>query len=49
MILDGKKIPYDKIDIAASEDEKKKMRDLAGNPKALPPQLCNDDNYCGVS
>ena len=49
MILDAKKIPYNKLDIAADEGLKKKMRELAGDPKALPPQLCNGDQYCGVS
>lgn len=49
MLLDSKKIEYEKLDIAASEDFKKKMRDLIGDPKALPPQLFNEDQYCGVS
>ena len=49
MILEAKKIEFEKLDIAASEDLKKKMRDLIGDPKALPPQLFNDDQYCGVS
>ena len=49
MILDAKKIPYEKIDIAASEAGKAKMREVVGDPKALPPQLANDDQYCGVS
>lgn len=48
-VLDSKKIAYEKVDIAASEDSKKKMRDLSGNPTALPPQLFNEDTYCGVS
>ncbi|XP_072022290.1 SH3 domain-binding glutamic acid-rich-like protein 3 [Amphiura filiformis] len=46
-VLDGKKIPYQKIDISASEEDKAKMREVAGNDKALPPQLTNDDTYCG--
>lgn len=49
MVLDSKKIEHEKVDVAASEDHKKKMRDLIGDPKALPPQLFNDDEYCGVS
>lgn len=49
MILDSKKIPYEKLDVAASEEHKERMRQLSGNPKALPPQLFNDDQYCGVS
>ncbi|XP_033116873.1 SH3 domain-binding glutamic acid-rich-like protein 3 isoform X3 [Anneissia japonica] len=47
MILDGKKIAYEKVDIAADEESKKRMRELCGDPKALPPQLCNGDEYCG--
>lgn len=49
MTLEGKKIPYKKLDIAADESLKTKMREIAGNPKALPPQLANGDQYCGVS
>ncbi|XP_071955091.1 SH3 domain-binding glutamic acid-rich-like protein 3 [Antedon mediterranea] len=47
MILDGKKIPYEKIDISVGESVKEKMRSVAGDPKAMPPQLCNGDQYCG--
>ncbi|RDD39194.1 SH3 domain-binding glutamic acid-rich-like protein 3 [Trichoplax sp. H2] len=47
MILDSKKIQYEKIDIATSEDMKKKMREMSGDPKALPPQLFNNSTYCG--
>lgn len=49
MILDSKKIEYEKLDIAASEEYKETMRRLIGDPKALPPQLFNEDQYCGVS
>ncbi len=49
MILDTKKIEYEKIDIAADADAKEKMREVVGDPKAIPPQLTNDDTYCGVS
>lgn len=48
MILDSKKISYNKIDVAASEDTKAKMRELIEDPKALPPQLFNGDTYLGV-
>eukprot|EP00794_Sanderia_malayensis_P000286 gene286-912_t len=47
MVLESKKIPFIAIDIAASDEEKQKMRELAGNPSALPPQLCNGNEYCG--
>ena len=49
MTLTSKNIEFNKVDVAASEDAKKKMREIAGNPTALPPQLCNGDQYCGVS
>ena len=48
MILDSKKIAYTKIDISADESAKEEMRKLAKDPKALPPQLANGDQYCGV-
>ena len=43
----GNEVKY--IDVAASEDAKKKMRELSGNEKAVPPQIFNGDTYCGVS
>lgn len=49
MVLDSKKIEYERCDIASSEEDKKKMRDLMGDAKALPPQLFNGDQYLGVS
>lgn len=47
MILDAKKIAYNKLDISADETLKKDMREIAGDPKALPPQLANGKQYCG--
>ena len=49
MVLGGMKIDYEVIDVASDESNKQKMRDICGDPKALPPQLCNGDKYCGVS
>ncbi|XP_071397460.1 SH3 domain-binding glutamic acid-rich-like protein 3 [Centroberyx affinis] len=46
-ILDSKKIPYKAVDIAQSTEDKEEMRRKTGNPKALPPQICNGDTYCG--
>jgi len=43
----GTEVKY--IDVAADEDAKKKMREIAGDDKAIPPQICNGDTYCGVS
>lgn len=48
-ILDGKKIPYQLVDISQKTELKDLMRRLAGNKTALPPQICNGDEYCGVS
>ena len=48
MILEAKKIDFEQIDIAADASYKDKMRQLANNPTALPPQICNGDEYCGV-
>ena len=49
MVLDGKKIGYEIVDISRSEEGKQKMRDIVGDPNALPPQICNGETYCGVS
>merc|ERR1711970_475286 len=47
IILQALRIPYDKIDVAASVADRTRMRMIVGDPKALPPQLANDDMYCG--
>ena len=49
MILDSKKIDYDKVDIAGNEEGKKKMREIMGNPAGLPPQFTKGDTHLGVS
>jgi len=49
MILDSKKIDYDKVDIAGNDDAKKRMREVMGDPTGLPPQLTKGDLYLGVS
>ncbi|XP_076612909.1 SH3 domain-binding glutamic acid-rich-like protein 3 [Chaetodon auriga] len=46
-ILESKKIPHKLVDIAQNSDDKDLMRKIAGNPTALPPQICNGDVYCG--
>ena len=45
-ILDGKNIPYNVADISASEEAKTGMKHAAG-VDAHPPQIVNDDIYCG--
>lgn len=55
MILDSKSITYDLVDITepGKEDEKTYMQTNSkskdGSKNALPPQIFNDDVYCGVS
>ncbi|XP_078088012.1 SH3 domain-binding glutamic acid-rich-like protein 3 [Mustelus asterias] len=46
-VLDIKKIKYKRIDISVSETLLEEMRSKAGDPTALPPQIFNDDSYCG--
>ena len=48
MILTSKKIEFEKIDISSEAGAKDEMRAIIGDPKALAPQLINDDKYCGV-
>lgn len=47
MILDSKKIDYDKVDIAGNDDAKQKMRELMGNQTGLPPRLTRGDTDLG--
>nr|XP_033801988.1 SH3 domain-binding glutamic acid-rich-like protein 3 [Geotrypetes seraphini] len=46
-ILDTKKIKYELIDVSLHESLLKEMRQKAGNPTAVPPQIFNRDDYCG--
>uniref|UniRef100_A0A3Q3X5B7 Uncharacterized protein n=1 Tax=Mola mola TaxID=94237 RepID=A0A3Q3X5B7_MOLML len=46
-VLDCKKIDYKMVDISQSTEEKDKMREMVGDPKALPPQIFNGNTYCG--
>ena len=48
MVLDSKKIEYEVKDISSSEEDKAKMREICGDPRALPPQIVNGDQHCGV-
>jgi len=47
MILDSKKIEYEKVDIAVSDEDKTKMREAAGDPAAMPPMFLNGDDFLG--
>ncbi|XP_072303859.1 SH3 domain-binding glutamic acid-rich-like protein 3 [Eucyclogobius newberryi] len=46
-ILDSKGIQYELIDISQGGDLRDEMRNKAGDPSAVPPQLFNEDQYCG--
>uniref|UniRef100_A0A8C6SC77 SH3 domain-binding glutamic acid-rich-like protein 3 n=1 Tax=Neogobius melanostomus TaxID=47308 RepID=A0A8C6SC77_9GOBI len=46
-ILDSKGIKYELIDISVGGELRDEMRDKAGDPTAAPPQLFNEDQYCG--
>ncbi|XP_013874385.1 SH3 domain-binding glutamic acid-rich-like protein 3 [Austrofundulus limnaeus] len=46
-VLTSKKISYKAVDITQNAQDKDLMRKKAGNPAAMPPQICNGDVYCG--
>ena len=46
MVLSGKKIEFEKVDISLVEGAKEKMREICGEG-TLPPQLCRGDTYLG--
>ncbi|KAM9838689.1 SH3 domain-binding glutamic acid-rich-like protein 3 [Aulostomus maculatus] len=46
-ILDSKSIQYELIDISVGGELRDEMRSKAGNSEAVPPQLFNEDQYCG--
>uniref|UniRef100_A0A8C6U7S1 SH3 domain-binding glutamic acid-rich-like protein n=1 Tax=Neogobius melanostomus TaxID=47308 RepID=A0A8C6U7S1_9GOBI len=47
MVLSSKKIAFKEVDISQDTAHKDLMRRIAGDPKALPPQICNGAVYCG--
>ncbi|XP_020621087.1 SH3 domain-binding glutamic acid-rich-like protein 3 [Orbicella faveolata] len=47
MILDSKRVDYDKVDIAGNDEAKQKMREVMGDPKGLPPQLIKGNTHLG--
>ena len=46
MVLDSKQLDYEKLDVAADEDAKERMR--AGSGKALVPQIFVNGKFKGV-
>lgn len=49
MILESKKIDFEEVDISTNSELKDKMRDIAGSPQAMPPQIARGKTYLGVS
>lgn len=47
-VLDSKSIQYELVDISVGSEVRDEMRNKAGDPTAVPPQLFNEDQYCGV-
>lgn len=47
--MEGKGIKYEEIDLCKDQEKRDEMREKAGIPNLLPPQLFNGDTYCGVS
>ncbi|XP_068603287.1 SH3 domain-binding glutamic acid-rich-like protein 3 [Brachionichthys hirsutus] len=45
--LESKGIEYELVDISVCVEVRDGMRAKAGNPAAAPPQLFNEDQYCG--
>ncbi|XP_063041742.1 SH3 domain-binding glutamic acid-rich-like protein 3 [Engraulis encrasicolus] len=46
-ILESKSIQFELIDISVGGDVRDEMRSKSGNPTAVPPQIFNEDQYCG--
>ncbi|XP_031709485.1 SH3 domain-binding glutamic acid-rich-like protein 3 [Anarrhichthys ocellatus] len=46
-ILESKSIQFKLIDISVGREVCDEMRSKVGNPSAVPPQLFNEDQYCG--
>lgn len=47
-VLDSKSIQYELVDISVGSEVRDEMRSKAGDPTAVPPQLFNENQYCGV-
>lgn len=47
-VLDSKSIQYELVDISVDSELRDEMRSKAGDRTAAPPQLFNEDQYCGV-
>ncbi|MBN3321390.1 SH3L3 protein, partial [Atractosteus spatula] len=48
-ILESKSVQFELIDISVGNEVREEMRSKAGNATAVPPQIFNGDQYCGVS
>lgn len=48
-VLSSKKVEFEAIDISQDSNIKDEMRKMANDATALPPQICNGNEHCGVS
>ena len=48
-VLKANDIQFELIDICTDTSLREEMREKMGDPTAIPPQIFNGDNYCGVS
>ena len=48
-VLKANDIQFELIDICTDTSLRGEMREKMGDPTAIPPQIFNGDNYCGVS
>ncbi|NXI71584.1 SH3L3 protein, partial [Anseranas semipalmata] len=46
-ILDVTGLRYELIDVSVDEGLLREMQEKAGDPRAVPPQIFNGDEYCG--
>ncbi|XP_062846233.1 SH3 domain-binding glutamic acid-rich-like protein 3 [Trichomycterus rosablanca] len=46
-ILESKNIQFELIDISVGGELKDEMRTKSCNPTAVPPQIFNENQYCG--
>ncbi|XP_043939869.1 SH3 domain-binding glutamic acid-rich-like protein 3 [Protopterus annectens] len=45
--LDSKGIKYELVDISQDSSLRDDMRSKCGKPTAMPPQIFNEEQYCG--
>lgn len=46
-VLETLKVEFELVDVMVGKEAKIKMCKFSNNPKAIPPQLFNEDDFCG--